>query len=309
MALSYSQKTKRALAQLKLGTGGQIRAEFSALISTCGSLHIDSGGLRLELVGENDLLKERVDAMLLALYGLDETDKRTEKQFTREMTVIQISYGLTARLLADCRIMSDGSLTDGIDASLVDSTDDKRSFMRGAFIGGGTLHFGAGYLLEFNFSRERIAEDFCDILNSLEICARIVERNNRFVVYLKDGQDICDVMAHIGATRAVTDIQSTRAERMMNAKISRERNCDVSNAGRAVQAAVETVRNIRQVEATRGLDSLDPKLAVVARARMEDPYATLSDLATQLGITKSCLRHRLSKIESMAKTLSDDQQT
>ena len=307
MGKSYSLKTKYSLTDHAIGTRGAWVAELSAIVSTCGSLSITSHGLGLEFVSENDRLAERLDKLLGALYKAGVTGARQSHQFGTTVYTSVIEPPTSLAILQDCAIMTaESELVEGIPPALIDSTDDKRAYLRGAFLGGGTLSFGeSGYLLEFHFLREGVAEDFCYMLNDLELTARVIERHNRFVVYMKDVQDICDCMAHLGAGKAVLDIQVFRAGRIESGRATREVNCLTSNIGKTVDAAQRVINDIEWIKKTKGIDWLDEKHKVIAELRLQNPESTLGELAEMAGVTKSCVMHRLNKLCAIARSLRD----
>lgn len=305
---SYSYKTKHALLAVPPGTPGTLRAELAALLATCGAIRLSRAGLSVEFVSENPDLCERVDMVLGRLYGRAVVPEDPYRRFDKEFFPFVVPESVAGRVLADCGITEGDELriASGIPASLVDSLDDREAYIRGAFLGGGVLNFGdSGYLLEFHFLRECMAEDFLTLLNEIDVDAHIVERNNRFVVYLKDRQEICDVLAHIGATKAVMDIQVFRAEREVKERMSRECNCITFNLNRTAVAASARLADIALIRARVGLDALDGKLRETAEAREANPEDSLAALADKLGLTKSCLKHRLAKIGEIADELRE----
>jgi len=308
VAKSYCLKTKYALTDHGIGTRGAWLAELSGIVSTCGSLSITSQGLGLEFVSENERLSERLDRLLGALYKAGVTGARLSHQFGTTVYTSVVEPPTSLAVLSDCAIMTaDNELVEGIPSSLIDSTDDKQAYLRGAFLGGGTLSFGeSGYLLEFGFLREGVAEEFCYMLNALDLTARVIERHNRFVVYMKDVQDICDCMAHIGAGKAVMDIQAFRAGRIESGRATREVNCLTSNIGKTVDAAQRVIRDIEWIKHTKGLGWLDEKHRLVAELRLANPESSLGELAELAGVTKSCVMHRLNKLSAIARTLRDE---
>ena len=304
-AISYSHRTKAALTALATGTRGAMLAELSALVSTCGSLSITKGGLGLEFTSENERLPERLDRLLGSLYQGGVTGARQAQRFGSAVYTSVVEPPTSLAVLQDAGILTaESEVVEGIPPELIDSTDDKRAYVRGAFLGGGTLSFGeSGYLLEFNFLRESVAEDFCYLLNALELTARVIERNNRFSVYMKDVQDICDCMAAIGASKAVVDIQAFRAGRIERGRAAREVNCVTSNISKTVDAALKVIADIELIRKTQGLASLDEKLRIVAECRLSCPESSLSEIAEATGLTKSCVMHRLNKLSAIASSI------
>ena len=85
--------------------------------------------------------------------------------------------------------------------------------------------------------------------------------------------------------------------------INRQKNCDLANVSKQVEASAKQIDAIKKIEQTIGLDGLKPDLAQTARARIEFPDDTLNELAERLIVSKSCLNHRLRKIVAIANEL------
>ena len=78
----------------------------------------------------------------------------------------------------------------------------------------------------------------------------------------------------------------------------------MSNIDKTVTASVAQVKSIETISQTIGLQSLDKLLFEVAEARLADKNASMQELANRLGISKSCINHRMRKLTDMAKSLS-----
>jgi len=114
------------------------------------------------------------------------------------------------------------------------------------------------------------------------------------VVYIKSREDICNLLALIGASKALMDLNNEIALREVRGNANRRANCDSGNIAKQVATARE------QVEVIKGLDleRLDSKLREVAVARVENPEASYEELAEGLKISKSCLVHRMRRVMS-----------
>ena len=85
---------------------------------------------------------------------------------------------------------------------------------------------------------------------------------------------------------------------------NRRINCEMANIEKQVEASIGRINAISVIEETIGLDELSAPLRAVAIARMNNPDASMSELASIAGITKSCLNHRLRKLSEIAENLS-----
>ena len=115
--------------------------------------------------------------------------------------------------------------------------------------------------------------------------------------------EISDLLALIGANKAVLKLSALSVERDMNNMENRRLNCEMSNMTKQIDASVKQIRAVSKIDASIGLSSLPESLRSVAEARTKYKSDTLKELADKLKITKSCLNHRLRKLVEIANEL------
>ena len=153
------------------------------------------------------------------------------------------------------------------------------------------------------FSNKITAGDFCNLLCDFEILAKLVARKDSAVVYVKSKEVISDLLNVISAEDCLEKLNEIVEKKDRTNNENRVNNCSVSNIDKTVTASVNLVRAIEVIAATVGLQSLDKLLFEVAEARLADKNASMSELAQRLGISKSCINHRMRKILEIAKAL------
>jgi len=121
-------------------------------------------------------------------------------------------------------------------------------------------------------------------------------------VYIKEGQDIVDFLNVIGAHHALMEMENIRILKDMRNQVNRIVNCETANLEKTVNASVKQVEYIRYLEDTAGLQNLPAGLREIARLRLENPEASLSELGKMLTppLGKSGVNHRLRKLENIA---------
>ena len=107
----------------------------------------------------------------------------------------------------------------------------------------------------------------------------------------------------MGASKAVLKLAEITVEKDMNNNYNRQLNCEMSNMSKQIDASVKQIRAIEKIDDAIGRESLPNPLKTVADARINNRGLTLSELAEKLGISKSCLNHRLRKIVELADNL------
>ena len=145
-----------------------------------------------------------------------------------------------------------------------------------------------------------MAEDLRALLDRYGIAAKITDRKEKSVVYIKDSEGVSDCLALMGASDAVLGLNSEAATRQFRQYMNRQNNCDLANISKTVNAAVRQCEDIELIDRKIGLAGIGEKLEVVARARLNAREASFSALAESLGLSKSTLKNRLAKIGEIA---------
>ena len=182
----------------------------------------------------------------------------------------------------------------------------KKAYLRGAFLGGGSISDPEkNYHMEFVTNNEDYANSLRDLINSFGLNSKIVARKNSFVVYLKESEQISDLLSMIGAYQALLSLQSTKIVKEMRNNVNRIVNCETANLSKTVNAAVRQVENIKLIQNKIGISSLPENLQEIALLRVENEDMSLKELGEMLNppISKSGVNHRLKKIEQIANDL------
>ena len=161
------------------------------------------------------------------------------------------------------------------------------------------------YHMEFVASNEEFAESLMNLINSLGFNSKIVCRKNSYVVYLKESEQISDLLSLIGAFQALLSLQNTKILKQMRNNVNRIVNCETANLSKTVNAAVRQVENIKLIQQKIGISKLPANLQQIALLRVENEDLTLKELGELLDppISKSGVNHRLKKIEDIANEL------
>lgn len=181
-----------------------------------------------------------------------------------------------------------------------------RAFLRGAFLAAGTVSDPAkSYHLEITCPGEREAMLLLTLMERCGMEPKEMVRKGTQVVYIKEGQQVRDLLAMMGATVAMMDLENARILKGVRGNVNRRVNCETSNINKAVAAGMKQIRAIRALEAAGELDTLSDGLYDIAQARLAHPDATLEELGQTLvpPVSKSGVNHRLRKLCEMAEQL------
>lgn len=181
----------------------------------------------------------------------------------------------------------------------------KTAFLRGAFLAGGSVTDpGKGYHMEITTTHQSVARETDALLReTMGFAPKTAGRGGGVVLYVKQSEQISDLLTYLGAPIAAMGIMEARLEKELNNKVNRRCNCDDANISKVVEAAQEQLAAIRTLEEKGLLEGLPPKLRQAAEARRENPSASLGELATMMEppITKPAMNNRMKKLILLSK--------
>lgn len=177
-----------------------------------------------------------------------------------------------------------------------------KALIRGAFLGSGSVNNPENeYHLEMIFSSEENAKVISTLLKKININMKELRRKNSQSLYLKDGEEISNFLAFVGANSAVLKFEEIRVLRDMKNNINRKVNCETANINKTVKAAVKQIEKIKELQKNGKFEKMPENLKEIAILRLENPDATLTELGQMLKkpLGKSGVNHRLKQIEEM----------
>ncbi|MBR6690981.1 MAG: DNA-binding protein WhiA [Bacilli bacterium] len=211
-------------------------------------------------------------------------------------------------------IIKDLSLdTDIPNDYILDDDNLVRIYLRGVFIACGSVNDPkkSRYHLEFMVDTKEYAEFIKEKLNTYFLNSKVIKRDNRFMIYIKEAEKIGDFLRMINAISALLYFEDIRIYRDHKNMTNRLNNCEQANVDKIIETANSQVKDIELIESIGGIDLLDEKVKVAAIYRMKYKEASLVELSeiisleTGIPITKSGLHHRFTKIKEMANRIRD----
>jgi DNA-binding protein WhiA len=184
----------------------------------------------------------------------------------------------------------------------------KRAFIRGAFLSSGSMSDPKkAYHFEIVVSDFAKAEQLRDMIQTFSVDAKIVMRKKNYVVYIKEGSQIVDLLNIMEAHVALMDLENVRILKEMRNSINRQVNCEAANISKTVVASSKQLDDILYIKDNVGLGDLADGLEDIARMRIEYPEASLKELGAMLlpPIGKSGVNHRLRKLSMIADQLRE----
>ena len=317
--MSFASDTKNELSRLDSEKKCCVLAEIAGFIRMCGSVGLLGGGrLELKLSTENPAIARLFHKRLKGYFGVgpELTIAKNQSAIQKRGHVYELVIGWednAEQILREVGILrvKEGRnyISEDILPELIRKKCCKKAYLRGAFLGGGTLnHPNKGYHLEFVCSNEALAADMKKLINSFGLRAKTTVRKRDHVVYLKESEQIVDLLNILGAHQQLLKFEDVRITKEMRNQANRLVNCESANTDKAIDNAVRQIEDIRVIENGPGLDSLPAKLQEVAKIRLANPEANLRELGELLDppLQKSGIYHRLAKISAIADQLRKD---
>lgn len=196
-----------------------------------------------------------------------------------------------------------------ISENLVYDDNTKKAYIRGAFLGGGSVsNPEKTYHLEFVTNNEVYANKLSNLINSYSLNSKVIQRKSNFIVYIKEGEQIADLLNIIGAHSSLLELENIRIMKDMRNNINRIVNCETANLSKTVNAAVRQIQSINLINKEIGLKRLPKNLREMAEIRLKYPDISLKELGEMLDppVGKSGVNHRLRRIEKIADELSKE---
>ena len=285
-------------------------AELAGFVHTAGSISI-SGRRRVSVMVEVDqpAAARRVFSLAKQLLGVhSQVVVRRSPRFRKASTYIVAmpSSPEAIDVLRRLRVIAaDGTLTSGIPWGLVGNRCCQRAYLRGAFAGRGYVSVQCSYHLELPTASQDHASDLVKLVSEWGIQARVVEHKKRYVLYVKDADDVSTFLQVIGADRALLEFENVRAMKSVRNIVNRSVNCETANVEKTVEAAARQIEDIRTISNMVGLGALKTSLRQVAELRLEMPSATMKEIGEALApaVSKSTVSYRFRRIAEIADEL------
>lgn len=276
-------------------------AELSAIVSFSCKLIIDGNGCAIELEQDNERLRKKFFSLINKTHSFDKLDSISSKN--------AIEVLKTTKIIDEEKLES--TELDYINKLIIQQPCCKKAFIRGAFLSAGTISDpNKSYHFEVVARTSRQAEELREILEFFQVRAKIVSRKNHFVVYLKEGSQIVDVLNVMGAHKSLMDLENVRIVKEMRNTVNRKVNCETANISKMINASVKQIEDIEYIQKTIGLSNLPDVLGEMANVRLEHPDTPLKELGEYLStpIGKSGVNHRLRRISEIADKLRNQEE-
>ena len=312
--MSFSIKVKNELANhISNATHCRI-AELAALISMCGSVIIDeNNNYKIRIKTETQPTAEKIKKLLWKTFKVDVDISTRENAYSkvgRTYTLLVGDHQQALKILQATKLINENneigenfSITNNI---VIMKDCCKRAFIRGAFMAAGSISDpNKSYHFEIKRKKKKKAKQLIELLENYNIDGKMVARKGGYVVYIKEGEGIVDVLNVMEAHVSLMEMENVRILKGMSNYYNRQVNCETANIKKTVATSVRQIDDIDFIIQNKGIDYLPEKLQDIAWVRKENPDASLQELGEMLDppLGKSGVNHRLRKICQIAQEL------
>ena len=300
MAVTFSGSAKAEICRALPHKRCCALAQIFGVLLFCNSFTAD--GIRI--VTENQEFSHLLPKLLKKAFGFS-FDVQPDPEATGKV-VFQVTCPQKIQQIMEAfGFAPEDTLALHINLAAVEEDCCKAAFLRGAFLAGGSVTDPVkAYHLELATTHHSVAREGMVLLQEvMGFTAKCAQRGGGRILYLKNSEQISDVLTYIGAPVAAMGIMETRLEKDLNNKVNRRCNCDEGNTSKLVAAAQEQLQAIRILRTNGLLETLPMKLQCAALAREANPEFSLTELAAIMEppITKPAMNNRLKRLVSMAK--------
>lgn len=316
--MTFSSKVKNEIINSNIAVGNEL-SMLCGIILTAGTIVISNKQMSFNVISENYALLKYTKKLIEKMFPQAAIILPEHKNKARQRAMLNVDSENAQSILFELGILQRddfGRVSISLvgDNHLLIEREGRLAYLAGSFLGGGSITVPqenatskTGYHIEWSFNSSNQASIICDILAGEDIFAKMVERGDNYITYIKGGEKISTVIALMGASNSYLSLESQMVDRQMRNLVNRQSNCISANIDKTVSAGLKQIEAIKMIESTIGLDSLPNSLKEIASIRLANPEASLLELVEIMGnqITKSAINLRLRKIMQIANELGE----
>ena len=302
--MSFTSTVKNEVSKLKTEETERI-TELSAIIKNIGI--IDKN---ITVITENNSVARRIFSLVKEIYLI------TPKITVRRGYNFSKNYIYILEINSKIDIITDDlSLNSNIPSEYIyDDEELVRAYLRGLFLSAGSINDPkkSRYHLEFLVDNLEYAKFISKLLNKFDLNSKVIKRENKYMIYVKEAEKIGDFLRIINAITAVFYYEDIRIYRDHKNMTNRLNNCEQANVEKIVETANKQVKEIEKIDSINGLELLDDRTKEAAKYRLKYQEASLLELSEIISmetgnkITKSGLYHRFRKISDLASKIKNN---
>lgn len=299
--MSFSSGVKAELCRDPANRKSCAVAECYGILLYCNTFTSDD----IHIITESRDFAERLPRLFRRAFGFG-FDLEPEADTSGKLQFAITSKDKLQKIFHSFGLSVGGSVTLHVNFGILEDDADRIAFFRGAFLAGGSVTDPAKrYHLELATTHYKVSREAMALLIDMGFSPKETTRAGNSILYFKQSDSIEDFLTAVGAQVAAMGVMEAKVEKDLRNGVNRRVNCETANLDKAVDASLEQVAAIRILQKHADWETLSPKLRQTAELRMENPEATLTELAEMFDppVSKSAVNHRLRKLMDLSRNL------
>lgn len=302
--MSFTTNVKNEVCLLELSMLENI-AELSGFVRGSCKYVTD----KIELSTENAKVAKRLYTLIRDIYGVEVfLEQRKMANFSNKKLYFIVVSSKVVQILTDLSLIDENmNVIDSPKEYIIGSIEEMKAYLRGTFLAKGSINDPktSQYHLEFLYDNKHEAVFVQRMLNQFDMNSKIIIRDTKYMVYIKEAEKISDFLKIISASRAVLYYENVRIHKEQKNKTNRLNNCEQANIDKIIATANCHIKQIELIDSVIGLEFLDDKLRETCSYRLKYPEVSLNELSeimsieTGKSVSKSGLNHRFRKIKEI----------
>lgn len=314
--MSFTSEVKKQICNESVDDN-QAKSQLCALFQMRASLHMNANGMYLSYQTENAAIAKHIFQLVKHLYGVDPQLSVIKKMRLKKNNNYCIHiYEKSETILSDLGIVTKAGIHYKPLKRIVKSDKMARAYLQGCFLASGSINDPktSNYHLEMSCTEIDLAQAVKELMVRFYLPAKIIQRKNSYVIYLKAGDKIADFLRLCNASQALFEFEDSRIQRDFFNQITRLDNCEVANEVKTQKAAAKQLYYISILEANGSKVEISDKIRHVMEVRKKFPDANMNELCTEVYreygdiISKSGMKHRLNKIKTLAQPYMEEEE-
>ncbi|MDR1615799.1 MAG: DNA-binding protein WhiA [Syntrophomonadaceae bacterium] len=306
--MSFAAEVRNELARIIPDKECCRKAELHAIFITSGQEFTMPNEEYLLLVKvENAATARKVFQLLKQTYHVQATveiDNKKRFKKTRRYSISALLDAEQKKELADFKMPLNAK--NIINRTWVSKNCCRKAFLRGIFLSRGFISKPeSNYHLEIVLNNDELASELVKLFSKFNLHARIVQRKQQLVIYIKESEQIVDFLRIAGASKALLHFENIRILKSMRNTVNRQVNCETANLAKTIEAAVRQIELVEKLSVNEELGSLTAPLNEIAQLRISYPDATLKELGEMLTppLSKSGVAYHMRRLEKRAREI------
>ena len=299
--MSFSSNVKSELCREPMSRRSGVLAEAYGVLLYCNTF---SASL-IRIITESQEFAARLPKLFKKAFGVG-FDLEPEPESVGKLQFCITDAEKINKIFSIFGASAKSDITLHVNYGVLEDEEDRIAFLRGAFLAGGSVTDPAKrYHLELTTSHYKVCRETYALIMDVGFSPKALTRGGSSILYFKQSDYIEDFLTAIGAPVCAMGVMEAKVEKDLRNGVNRRVNCETANLTKVVDASMEQIAAIRRLQGSGKLDELPVKLRQTAGLRLENPEATLTELAEMLDppVSKSALNHRMRKLIELASEL------